>query len=602
MAKSDLKMWKDRIRVGVKAQEKYGNSKDWDQWERRYSGDYANTGGLTMNYMFALAHSLIPQTYFRNPAVAVLPRSPDYENAAQVLEEVDNWLIQEMNLKNEFKRGILDIFLCGTAVWKIGYDSEFGWSSDDAIGPVATPMGVLDLSDESITDRDEEFRRTEYKAQVRPGMPWVLRVHPKEFIIDPAATRIEDAQWAAHRIMRRLSDVQADKKYEHTRDLKPSHMDEYRSLDEARGIRGEVLDSAIAEGEDFRPQPMKDDDWIELWEIRDARTKTIKVLSMDHKQWLRDEDDELQIDGLPYVSARFNEHPKSFWGIPDAQVVNPQQLELNEVRQRQQQLRRQAVSRILSKKGALSPESKERWLSEQAEVFVDYENDADDLTKDIQVIQPTIPVDHAIWADNIIRDMEMLVGFGRNQMGTFARGSQGGGSRRTATEASIVQQNAQIRVDERRDAMADVLSQVVRRVNQVIWKFWTTQRVARIRGPEGAFNWVSYTGRELAGEYDYKIEPDDALPMTRERRRQEALQLFQVLVQVPGINLPELVRGTVKQFEGWNAENLMLPMQAMMQGQQQGGQPGQEEEQGQSKGQGGGQSAVQLPMPGMQEG
>ena len=173
----ELTLWKDRIRQGLAAQEKYGNSKDWEQWERYYLGQYA--APLRMNYNFALARAKVPQVYYRNPRVIPVPRQMGRDAHARVLENVDDWLVQEMALKQQLKLLVLDNFIYGIGILKFGYDSEYGFKPDAAL------EGELGAT--ALSSRNEDLERIEYNANIRAGMPWVLRVAPREFVLDPAA-------------------------------------------------------------------------------------------------------------------------------------------------------------------------------------------------------------------------------------------------------------------------------------------------------------------------------------------------------------------------------------------------------------------------------
>ncbi len=552
----ELEYWKREIRRAIKAQEEFGHSADWDKWEKYYLGDYKSA--LSMNYTFALARTKTPQVYFRNPKIVPIARKPEKEAGARILDAIDDWVMQEMGLKSQMKLLVLDNFLYGAGILKLGYDSEYGFKPEDVAGIVETEEGAVDMSSATLTSRTEKMERLEYNVNIRPGMPWVLRVHPKEFLIDPAATEIAGAAWCAHRLMRRVSDAKADKKYSNTANLKPNYSQEYASVDESRMIRGDKYIGRNQDPDTARPQPDREDDWVELFEIRDARSQRVMVIGLKHNKFLVHDHDELQVDGLPFVDVVFNRNPKTFWGIPDAQVINPQQLELNEVRRLQQAYRRLHLKRFIMPEGALTDEEIEKLLGESDDPIIKvHESGGQDLDRVIKTIQGNIPPDLALWADNIVRDMRELVGLGRNQVGEFEPSS-----RTTATEAGIVQQNTQIRMNEGRDVLADALAITMRRVNQFMFKFWTAEQVIRVVGPDGLPHWVNYTGPELQGEYDYKIEPEDALPMDRERRRAEALALYQALSQNPVVNQIELAKYMLHQFEGANPEKLVQAQSA----------------------------------------
>jgi len=578
-AKTDLTLWKARLGSARHSRQTLGNSDDWTKFEQYYLGKYPG-GGLSMNYTFALIRSVVPLIYFRNPRVSALPRKSEAVERAEMVENLDNWLIQEMNVKREMKRSIVDGYLCGVGVFKIGYDSQYGYAASNTVkAQVPLEDGkVADMSDETLTSVDEDLNRIEHHADINPGMPWVLRVHPNDILVDSAATCIEDAEWVAHRYYRRLRDVKADSKYTNTKNICASHDQDFASQSDRDRHTDELAGSSDGTQPTNADQAeAKSLEWVELWEIHHAPTKTVKVLCMGHDKFLVDQPDELQIDGLPFVAYSFNPHPTSFWGISDVRTLLPQQLELNEVRSLQQKFRRHAVKRLILQRGAFDDDDKtveEKMMSEDAKMILWCSTDKspDEVAKELQSF---IPQDLGVWSESIRQDMREIAGMGRNQMGEYDKSS-----RRSATEAGIVQQNSQLRTDERRDVLADVLALIMRKVNQIIFKNWTVKRVMRIAGQEGGYTWKEYTGQDLAGEYDYRVEPDDALPYTRETRKTEALLLHQTLQGNPRINQDELLRHLLGSFESAEPGQLIMKLPAEMEmmmaaeaAQNQGGKP-----------------------------
>lgn len=567
-AERSVEYWKNAIHRGIAYQEKYGNSRDWSQWDKFYKGEWGTLNqSLPMNFMFSLFRTSIPQTYFRDPRVNVIARKYGMEAAARVLESIDNWLIQEMNLKAHFKRAMLYAMLHGTGILKVGYDSEFGMQRELLEGVVETEFGMADLSNETLTGRNlKDFTRTEYNASVVPGRPWALPVHARDFILEPGALSIDEARWCAHRILRPVDDVRLDEKYDPSerKKVEPGQMESYKDHDAPRLLDwaddADTADIPNNRGSDVLKDKNRDE-FAELWEIHDAKSETVKVITMDGKDYLRDEVDELQIDGLPFVAFSFNPSPDSFWGISDAQVLHPQQEELNDIRELQQRYRREGLRKLITRRGALSEEAKKALKSAKPDAFVELDNmDAmARLADQIIVMERQLPADIMAWGEQITQDMRDLAGLGRNQMGDYDSSS-----RRSATEAGIVQQNAQIRIDERRDIMADVLTRVMRKCNQMVFKFWTAPQVARVTGPDGAMHWVQYTGEEIQGEYDYRVEPDDALPLTKQTRQQQSVALFQaiapVLMQMGPPMMPgviELARNVLMKHEDMNPDAII---------------------------------------------
>ena len=127
-------------------------------------------------------------------------------------------------------------------------------------------------------------------------------------------------------------------------------------------------------------------------------------------------------------------------------------------------------------------------------------------------------------AEIILRDMREALGFGTNQLDEFR-----GGTPPTATESGIVEQSFDVRVDERKDIVADVLVNIIRKWNQFIFQFWDEERVVQIVSPQGTPFWIKYTGDQLKGEYFLSIDPESGMPLNRVVKYQMAKDLFNLL-------------------------------------------------------------------------
>jgi hypothetical protein len=141
-------------------------------------------------------------------------------------------------------------------------------------------------------------------------------------------------------------------------------------------------------------------------------------------------------------------------------------------------------------------------------------------------------------------------------MGAFEAPS----GRRTAHEVETVRAASMIRVDERRDIMADVLESVMRKMNQLVFEHWTEERVIDIVGPDGAKYWVKFTGKQIRGEFAYKINPEESIPSNQMVRRDEDKQLLEIATKVPGLSTQYLIESYARNFD-WLDPKLLFPGQ-----------------------------------------
>ena len=112
-----------------------------------------------------------------------------------------------------------------------------------------------------------------------------------------------------------------------------------------------------------------------------------------------------------------------------------------------------------------------------------------------------------------------------------------------------VNEASNMRADEKRDMVADVLVKIIRKWNQIIFKFWTGKRVTQIAGPDGLQKWISYTGTQLKGEYFLRIDPDSGLPVTKGLRYSQAKELYAAFNGDPMVDQLQLRKLLLRQSE-----------------------------------------------------
>jgi len=203
----------------------------------------------------------------------------------------------------------------------------------------------------------------------------------------------------------------------------------------------------------------------------------------------------------------------------------------------------------------MTKEEKEKFLSGEVLPYIEVDVPPGSSIADVvTLMQPHVPPDFVALTTQIMEDVMQMLGSSRNQRGDYNTG------RRTATEAQIVQMAAQVRLNERRDATADLFTNICRKYLQYIFTFWRDKsQVIDIIGQDGARYWIEYTGAAIKGEYNIKVNPDDSLPVTFETRRQEARELYQLTAQDPTINRVEMSRQLLNQYDWIDSDLLLAP-------------------------------------------
>lgn len=494
-----VKEWEEKIDLGLKYKKKYSDLELWPTYRDMYRGNFGDKK-VVVNRTFSYIKSMIPRIYFRSPNVCIAPRRPEFAAAARVLERVDNWLIQETGLKYTLRRAILEAGLTGIGPIKLGYDSEYGFLPELKVDQDTASVSQVGVKDGS---------RIEYNTNIQPGMPWGARVRADELVTPWGYSDPNDLPWIAHMIMRPVEDVRQDQKYDK------------KTRAEIKGGFGPSFRNAQASS--LPPvNGINCEDFALLYEIRDLKRKEFIVIC--EGKLLQKTEDTLQIDGMPWEFVIFNEDPEHFWPISDVRMFKPQQDELNEIRQYAKVMRRHSILKFLYTKGTLTPENLQLVLSGDIEdIAAGIEVTTDAIQSAVYPFQPhNTTADYLREQQQTEMDMRSTMGFSENQAGSYVDKTNS-----TATEATLVQEGANIRSDERRDIVADVMVNIIRKWNQFIFRYWTTPRVTEITGLDGQRYWIQYTGEQLRGEYNFVISPESGQPVTRQLRQQLAQQMFQ---------------------------------------------------------------------------
>lgn len=550
MAQETLKDWEEHIRLAKAYQAEHGRLERWKENRDFYDNKYPD-GVISVNLVFSIGRALVPQLYFKSPNILVTPRKPRLREQAKILEAIDRWLIPHMGLKYQIKQCILDAYLTNVSILKFGYHSigsEFPADQTEeempsllkqAMDAFLAPMkAMMGLDSEAEDEANRKLKKYSYHDWIKPDCPWALRWPTEDFLVPYGTVDIAAAPWCAFRLVRPLEDVQRDPVYSHTRSLK------------ATGKLGDPMPGKPTGGSVLSPQykdampkvPMLE--YYELWDKRDGR---VKVLVEGHQHWLRNDVHNLNMDGLPVEIMQFNPNGRDFWGVADVDQIKAQVKEYNETRTLEIMHKRTAITKFLFNETAIDDTELAKFTSGQISAVKMKENPVGN----VMPITVSMSRDLYNMSDVIRDDVREVIGYARNQVGEFEA------SRRTATEAAIVQQALQLRADERRDQVADLLGNAFqRKIHPMLFDFWGEERTIEVTALGG---WVEYTGEQIRGDYDVSVTADSIVPLSRAQRQQTALVAFKELKNDPRIDQHRLYGTVLEQYDDVLPGDLLLP-------------------------------------------
>ena len=520
--KPDVPYWLEQVRLGLHYRRKVAYEEKWNTWREFYRGEWAGDI-LPNNLFFKMIRTIVPRIYFRNPSISIIATKPGFENAilAKILERTDNKLIRRMKLKKHMKRIVQSGWMFGTGIGKIGFGSQFQ-STPETIGETVAP---------AVGRMREEI---EYNQDVLQNMPW-FHMAPTSSYVVPALTQFgEDKRWDCFIFNRPVSDVKIDPRLENNTLLAGS----------IRSFQIGAQNLAIS-----TPVEM-----LELYEIRDKKTGKVFIISPGQlNEPLLFEDDEFLSLGIEVgKSLVFNEDDERFWGIPSAQILEPLQLEANEIKTLKMKHRRLSLIKILYKSGTITDEEFEKLVGPAVAAGIRVTGRLEDI-KFVQVTDIPAGLNQA--DAYLSQEVKETMGFSRNEFGEFKPGSKSP----TAFETGVVKQAGDIRIDEFRDMTADMIVEVMIDIHPIIFKHWTGDQVEEVIGPAGIPFWIKFRPAMLKRTtYEVKVDPDSSVPETKDVREQKAVQTYEILKQNPLIDPFKLTSHLLRELHGIAFDDMLV--------------------------------------------
>ena len=451
-----------------------GRSHYWDKYLRYYRMDVpaAKEGGIWVNYQYGLSRLLLPSIYFRNPEVVVNPRGGTPMAYCMLLRDLLNYELVEIEYEDEARKVVFDTFFCGLGVMKFGFapvlrkrksptPMERAQMLFQAMFEAGAPEG--DRLEKDLTDFDPNQRITN-------ELPFGVRISPNGFFIDKGATCIEDARWVGHRVLVPVDDVKRSRKYPTsvTRGIEGTHrIQDERAYNQVEG--------AVVSADGTLGGSKGDPDLVAIYEIWDREHD--KLLVMDSYnigqgspgKFLRDEPNPYpSLDGFPFAVMVFNPDPETPYGVPDAMVWHNPAEAMNMIDSMHLSHMKRFNRKYLASEGA----------------FAEEELDKLTLGPDGTVVRcrattppggALIPIEDAPLSGDLYQLREVV----RNNI-TFLSGvtdQRRGDIQKTstATEASIVEQQARIRDNDRSLVVSKFVTTGVRILLQLSRQFLTPE-------------------------------------------------------------------------------------------------------------------------------
>jgi hypothetical protein len=529
-----------RYRGRVEEAQKWRTKEEYDSlWKRlvdlyrgkHFSNWEAMSGGdrIAVNIVFATINVIAPSISVNHPKLVVWSQKNEDSTKAVIVEAAVNYWWKRYGYQPEVALAVKDFLVIGHGWLKVGWryvEEQKAAQPMSQGGDDATPAGV----DEKAADEpDSESADNEPEFEVSEDRPFVERVSPLDIFVDPEAKTLAEAKWIAQKIVKPIEEVRRDKKYRAAgrRALKP---DSQLNPD----WRG-VFDDNDPNADDVKR--------CTLWEFYDMQQGTMCVFSNLGDELLLDPIKQPYQFGHPFVMLRNYEVPDYFYPMGDVEALEPLQLELDKTRTQMMNHRKRYDRKWLFRQSAFDPAGINALNTDQDNMLVPVADETTPLAEVMHPI-PQTPVapEFYNYLESIEGDIDRVSGVSEYQQG------QAPEIRRTATEASMIQDATNSRVAEKLVTVEHVMGSIAHRIIQLAQQYMTQDQEVRIMGKNGFPIWTPFTRDDVQGDFDFEVEAGSTQPLNEQNRRQQALQLLQTFTPYASsglVNVHELIRYTL---------------------------------------------------------
>jgi hypothetical protein len=520
----------------------------WDRMRDLYRGHHAATASasdrLIVNMAFATKNVIAPSVAINNPKFTVTARKFEQAPQAVITEHVINYLWRTNRYQDEFRLAVDDWLTFGHGWMKVGY--KFVQEPKARPAPDSSDDPYSSAEDEDgIDDREPVEGNVESEMNTLDDRPFTERISVFDMFVDPYARNMNDIAWIAQRIRRRVADVKVDKRYN------------------ATGSTGGLVrtkvqpdnTSAFEDQDDDTPPERrldpKDQGFVDVVEFWDLRKKQMCVFALNTNDGFLIAPKPWPYPfGQPFLQLRNYEVPDVFYPMGELESIETLQLELNETRSQQINHRKRYARKYLYMEDAFEQPGIEALESDEDNAMVPV-NPGQDISK-VLIPMPSIgiPPDFYQMSAVIEDDIDKVSGVSDYMRGQMPE------TRRTATEAAMLQDAQQSRSADKLSKVEDFLARLGEKLIQLLQQYMTGEQVVRIVGQDGQTVWLTYDKDYIQGNFDFEVEAGSTQPQNETFRRQAAMQMVDAMAPFAqaGVVDPAAVARHVLQF-GFGVSN-----------------------------------------------
>lgn len=484
-----------------------------DKWRRMkdlYRGKHYERASkedrTLINLAFSNINIIVPSVSINYPKFTLNPRTPEDAAGAVFAEEVLNYEWRTNKFQNEFRLAVNDQLQIGHGWMKSGWKNVKEAVADK---PAEDDDNPADKEDE-----DSEVISETTTTRIVEDRPFAERISPFDVYVDPDARTPRELRWIAQRIWRPTNLVRHDKRYNKQARDEASTTSVSKYDDERR--RATILSN---------DETLETSGYIEVIEYYDIERRTMSTFARDGGDtFLVKPREQPYAFGHPFVMFRNHEVVDEFYPMGELEAIEELQYELNETRTQMLNDRKRYKRKHLYRRSAFDKQGLAELESEVENALVPVESN--DPLNDVVVPLPQNVVDAQMYDHygSVKEDIQEISGITEFQRGSTPE------VRRTATEASIIQDNINARASDKLARIELTLADVGEQVMKLIQQFMTGKKVARVIGSEAQPVWIEYDKEYIRGDFDFEVEAGSTQPQNESFRRQSAMQIVEAML------------------------------------------------------------------------
>lgn len=496
------------------------------------------------------------------------------------------------------------VLLANLAANKPMFTATSRYKKDDAIASMVTAAleyygekcdlfdmlkkGVLDAALYNIGIAKIGYNLYETYA-FEADTPFIARISPYNFLIDPDATCDKDARWMGEKSYLSLADLTPENGYINTEEAKrfASTFKVNEEIDDLGAEEDNRANSGYSSSNNFDdelyPSMPSIEKRIQTTEIYDRVNRQVLIFAGDCEVLIMQKPYPKYIKDFPYAIMQFNSIPDLYLGMTDYEIIHDKINEINTINNRMIEQTKRMLPKILCRKGVLSKNEIDKITD--GKLGGVHEVETPSSLSDVIIPMPTAPLDQSnvYVLEGLKRSMNEDTG-----IADFMK-SQPLTEKRTATELAMVQQASSVRANYRQKAVDMWLETIAVKLFYVLKNTLQDSVWIDVAGnyPNMAFdekgmpfvqidnntgqpiinrqNGFFLTPDVLQSEFRIKIEAGSTAASTSTVKQNQLMQAYSMFITNPLIDHVALTQKVLTQL-GLDASDLINQQALLMQG------------------------------------